>query len=742
MSALQDQDIVKDFLVESYENLDQLDRDLVSLEKEPASQPTLSSIFRTIHTIKGTCGFLGYSKLECVAHVGENLLSKLRDGELSLHAEMTTGLLGLVDAIREILANIETIGAEGEADYTALLDNLVRLQGGGIEAALADVLALPVKEPAEREPAPPPPAPAVDGNEDHRQSGVSEGTIRVDVGLLDKLMNRVGELVLARNQILQFASTTSDAALLSASQRLNLITTELQEGVMKTRMQPIENVWSKFPRIVRDLAVQCGKQVRIEMEGRETELDKTIIEAIKDPLTHLIRNSVDHGIEPPAVRLAAGKPAEGCLLLRAFHEGGQVNIEIGDDGGGLNLDRIRQKAVERGLLPPDQAARLSDREVTQLIFAPGFSTAAKVTNVSGRGVGMDVVKTNIEKIGGTVDMQSRPGQGTTVKLKIPLTLAIIPALTVTCGGDRFAIPQVSLLELVRLAGEQARTGIERLHGAPVYRLRGRLLPIVDLRRELELQAELSERQAEDVVNIVVLRADDRQFGLVVDAINDTEEIVVKPLSKQLSGIPVYSGATIMGDGRVALILDVLGLARRAGVVSEIRGGTLPEPAPSAGESAAPRQTLLILELGDRRLALPIALVSRLEEIPEACIEKADGREVVQYRGRILPLLRLAKLLGVRTDAPLNFTLPVVVYSEGGQTVGLVVDRIADIVESAVEITHRTTTGDLLGSALIQRRVTDVLNLPALLRRTAPEYTAPEYTVPEYWNASRLAEKMA
>jgi two-component system chemotaxis sensor kinase CheA len=566
---------------------------------------------------------------------------------------------------------------------------------------------------------------------DSRHSAVSDSTIRVDVGLLDKLMNRVGELVLARNQILQFTSSLGDPALLSTSQRLNLITTELQEGVMKTRMQPIGNIWSKFPRVVRDLAVHCGKQVQIEMEGKETELDKTIIEAIKDPLTHLIRNSVDHGIESPAARIAAGKPAQGCLLLRAFHEGGQVNIEISDDGGGLNLDRIRQKAIERGLITKEQSLRMSDRDAAQLIFAPGFSTAAKITNVSGRGVGMDVVKTNIEKIGGAVDIQSQPGQGTTVKLKIPLTLAIIPALIVTCDGDRFAIPQVNLLELVRLEGEQAQRGIERLHGAPVYRLRGQLLPIVYLRKELDLGAT-ADAAGPDVLNIVVLRADDRQFGLVVDSINDTEEIVVKPLSQQLKGIPVYAGATIMGDGRVALILDVLGTAQRARVVSEVHDRTLTDHAARSSEHTTDKQTLLILEVGNRRLALPISMVSRLEEIPRQCIEQADSQEVVQYRGQIMPLLPLGRLLGIATDEDPSLPLQIVVYSQHGRSIGLVVDRVADIVESTVDVTRKTQSDELLASAVIQNRVTDLLNLPKLIRRADPHFfettIAPERTL--------------
>src|SRR5579864_1116347 len=473
---MSDSDIVKDFLQESYENLDRLDRELVGLEKNPHDADALASVFRTIHTIKGTCGFLGFDKLEKVAHVGENLLTRLRDGKLLLNPEITTGLLGMVDAVRQMLKESESTGQDGKDAYPELLQTLAGLQ----ESAVAG--------PTARRAATKPPSAEkkVQALESKARESAAADTIRVGVNLLDKLMTLVGELVLARNQLLQVSNTSRDAGLQTVSQRMNLIATELQEEVMKTRMQPIGNIWSRFPRTVRDVALGCGKQVNIEMEGKETELDKTIIEAIKDPLTHLVRNSVDHGIELPEDRLKAGKDPVGRLILRAFHEGGQVNIEISDDGAGLDRERIRQKAIERSIVTAEQAARLSEREIFNLIFLPGFSTAKKVTNVSGRGVGLDVVKTNVEKIGGVVDIQSTPGQGTTVRVKIPLTLAIIPALVVTCGGDRYAIPQVSLLELVRLEAEQARTGIEMVHGVPVHRLRGRLLPLVYLSRELQL----------------------------------------------------------------------------------------------------------------------------------------------------------------------------------------------------------------------------------------------------------------
>jgi two-component system chemotaxis sensor kinase CheA len=552
--------------------------------------------------------------------------------------------------------------------------------------------------------------------QDVATTSAADSTIRVDVSLLDTLMTRVGELVLARNQILQFTGELGNSDLLRTTQRLNLITTELQEGVMKTRMQPIGNVWSKFPRLVRDLAVICGKEVRIEMRGKETELDKTIIEAIKDPLTHLVRNTVDHGIEKPEVRVSKGKPIEGCLTLRAFHEGGQVIIEICDDGAGLNLDRIKSKAVEKGLISQEQAARMQEQEISQLIFLPGFSTAEKVSNVSGRGVGMDVVKTNIEKIGGSVDLQTRPGSGTTIKIKIPLTLAIIPALIVTSAGNRFAIPQVNLLELVRLEGDQTSKSIEWIQGAPVYRLRGRLLPLVYLRKVLKINVE--NETPPDVINIVILRADDRQFGLVVDRINDTEEIVVKPLSKQLKGVSVYSGTTIMGDGKVALILDVLGLAYASQVISMLRDGSLSESHSRVNESNGKQQTLLILGTGtSRRLALPISQVARLEKIPKKSVEFADHHEVVQYRGKILPLIRLASFLGLESgESAEDGLLNVVVYIENERSFGLVIDQIVDIVETSLQINHPSAREGLLGSAVIHDRVTDLVDLPAIIRK--------------------------
>jgi two-component system, chemotaxis family, sensor kinase CheA len=742
-----DEEILKEFLVESYENLDHLDRQFVALETDPTARERIADIFRAIHTIKGTSGFLGLPKLEALAHAGESLLSRLRDGALTLTPEITTALLAMVDGVRTILKHVEESSGEGPETYGPVIDTLARFTATE-QPAVADVVpplgqllvaageishddlaaALQQQKSDPRKlgeilmeqgtVGPAALATALERQVEAR-TGLSDASIRVDVGLLDKLMNLVGELVLARNQILQFGTQSKDTGFIGTSQRLNLITTELQEGVMKTRMQPIGNIWSKLPRVVRDLSMACGKQVRVEMDGKETDLDRTIIEAIKDPLTHIVRNSVDHGIESPEVRVAKGKPVTGRLGLRAFHEGGQVNIEISDDGAGLDPDKLKKKAIEKGLVTPERAASMSEREVMGLIFLPGFSTAAQVTNVSGRGVGMDVVRTNIEKIGGTVDVQSALGRGTSLKIKIPLTLAIIPALIVSSGGERFAIPQVSLLELVRLEGEQARLSVESIHGAPVYRLRGQLLPLVYLNRVLQLT-----EPADGPINIVVVRADDTEFGLVVDGVNDTEEIVVKPLGKELKWLSTFAGATIMGDGRVALILDVLGIAQRANVVSEVRDRSLEGAAAQAEDKADDKQALLLFRVREgTRMAIPLSMVARLEEFPRSRLERTGSGNVVQYRGEIIPLIDLRTMLGgaVAEGADAEGPLQVVVSSERGRSVGLVVERILDIVEESVVINHRSTQKGLLGAAVIQGRVTDFLDVHDVIRDSDPTF---------------------
>ncbi len=734
-------EVLKEFLVESAELLDRAEQDLMALESAGNPQ-ALASIFRDFHTIKGTAGFYGFAKLQGLTHAAENVLGRMREGKLATSSDIISTLLSVADGVRKILASIEASGQEGIQDYKTLIANLQKFVE---DNANSTTNTSPVVNKSQASP-PAADVPAICHSVEVKKAAINSpdesntllstggggtgevqlpaganSTVRVDIGLLEKLMNLVGELVLTRNQLLQFTATQENASFVTTSQRLNLITTELQEGVMKARMQPIDNIWSKFPRVVRDLSLITGKKVRIEMEGRDTELDRTIIEAIKDPLTHTVRNSLDHGIESPEKRRSAGKQEEGRLFLRAFHEGGQVNIEVSDDGCGIDVERVKQKAIARGIVSSEQVSHMNDREIMNFIFLPGFSTAEKITNVSGRGVGMDVVRTNIEKIGGTVDIQSIHGQGTTLKIKIPLTLAIIPALIITCGKDRYAIPQVSLLELVRLEGDQAHRGVEMIQGAPVYRLRGNLLPLVYLARELKIEEKF---EGKDIVNIVVLQADNRQFGLVVDDVNDTEEIVVKPLGKQLKGIPVFAGATIMGDGCVALILDVLGLAQCANVVATVHERTRSQNVTKTLGQDNNLQTLLILRGPDNgRLAVPLSSVSRLEEFELSSIEAAGHLEVVQYRSEILPLVRLSDVLEERRAVMRNSPVEnnsqkiyAVVFTEKGRSVGLVVDEILDIVEELIEKRDIGCRAGVLGSAVIQGRVTELLDIQAVLAK--------------------------
>jgi two-component system chemotaxis sensor kinase CheA len=773
MDASIQQQLIADLLVESFEGLDRYDHELLQIESGTAGADSLNVIFRVIHTIKGTAGCLGLSHIQRVAHTGENLLDLLRSGGISASPEMISALLKLSDALRSMLRSLEVSGSEGDADHSPLISLLDRLQEplGAVEPLVPAPVTAPASSPVQpqaAEPAPatsasapdagfgffddepasvpgpetlfPAPVPAPKSfpepaapsaspgagagapaasvasgappSENAGRSNAEDSAIRVDVAHLDRLMNLVGELVLARNQILQKAGVVQDPTLLSTAQRLNVITTELQEGVMKTRMQPIGNVWTRFPRIVRDVSAELGKKVRLYMEGRETELDRTIIEAIKDPLIHIVRNAIDHGIESPERRAASGKPEEGALVLRAYHEGGQVIIEIADDGAGINAEKVRARALRDGRITAEQAARMPDREAFHLVFLPGLSTAEKITNVSGRGVGMDVVKTNIERIGGSIELLSELGSGTTLRIKIPLTLAIIPALIVTSGGERFAIPQVSLVELVRIDTAGEGRGIESLYGAPVYRLRERLLPLAMLDRELGIvPAEAATPGSEAGSNLIVLQADGRQFGLVVDEINDTQEIVVKPLSKIFRSLTCYAGATIMGDGRVALILDVLGLAQRASVLSDATTQAAAIDPARAASVLANREKLLLIEAGGgSRLAIPLSSVDRLEEFERSRFEWSGGRQVIQYRGGILPLVPLNRLVpNLPEPAESTDHAQVVVHSSGGRSVGILVGQVSDIVEEEGSERAAGDGSGLLGSTVIQGRVVDLFD---------------------------------
>jgi two-component system chemotaxis sensor kinase CheA len=529
--------------------------------------------------------------------------------------------------------------------------------------------------------------------------------------------------VLARNQIAQIGLGDDNPALKGASQKLSHITSELQSGIMKTRLQPIGNVWSKFPRLVRDTALAGGKRIRLEMSGQQTELDKSIIEAVKDPLTHLIRNCIDHGIEIPERRVAAGKPEEGVIRLRAFHEGGLVLVEVGDDGAGIRPELIREAAIRRGLVTTAKADTLTDHDLIQLIFVPGFSTAREVTNLSGRGVGMDVVKTNLERISGTIDVISTLGEGTLFKIKLPLTLAIIPALIVKSGGARFAIPQLSLLEVIRLDVKSAGEKIEWIDNVPVYRLRGSLLPLVYLNRELDLTSpEEMLNGAQEMVHIVVLESHGGPFGLIVDEVCDTEEIVVKPLGRQLKSLSVFAGATIMGDGRVVLILDVTGLAQRVrpGEAVEQRHARKRGRTEETQKAAATGEDLLLFQLGgEGQWAVQLSDVTRLEEFNADEIEREGTAPVVQYRGEIMPLVPLCQLLLPAGKSPrvagLDDKLQVIVHSRNGTICGLWVDKIIDIAREPLVLQRQKSRPGILGSMVIQRKVTQVIDIDGLIK---------------------------
>jgi two-component system chemotaxis sensor kinase CheA len=720
-------EIVQEFLVESYEALDRLDKDLLALEKDPSSKETLQSIFRVMHTIKGTCGFLGFSKLERVAHAAESLLGDLRDGSLAVSPPIANALLTTGDALRTMLGLIERDGADGEEDYLHLVATLERLRhaGGAGPQRVPSVPPPPPKVVAR------PAAPTVDtGAPSERPAAyapaekevaapasVTDTNIRVDTHVLDTLMTLVGELVLTRNHIAEITGAGDvDPALTAAAQHLNAITSDLQEGVMRTRLQPINTAWHRFPRVVRDLAIALGKQVRVETQGDDTELDRSLIEAIKDPLMHLVRNAVDHAIETPEERAAAGKPAEGLLRIAAAHEGGQVTITLQDDGRGIDLDKVRLRAVQRGLLSAATAQALSQRDTIDLIFQPGFSTADQVTNLSGRGVGMDVVKTNLARIGGTVEVTTEWGVGTTYTLKIPLTLAIIPALLVRSGDQRYAIPQVNLLELLRLRPDE----IETVHGAPVFRLRDRLLPIVDLATALGGEAASARMR-----HVVVLQADDRQFGLVVDAVTDSAEIVVKPVGAYLKDVDTFAGATILSDGTVGLILDVLGLARRAHVLTAEERHEL-EPRRARGheddESLDEVALLVFADPEGGRMAIPLELVQRLEEFRRDDLQFSASFPVVQYGEEILHLVDVSRLLLERRHTSRTEglgsssaeTMPVIIYDYEGRRVGVMVGRIHDVIHHTLTDLEPGSRPGVAGTIVLDGRVTEVLDLPQIL----------------------------
>ena len=811
-------DLLSEFLTETNESLETLDVELVKLEQNPNDPDLLSNIFRLMHTIKGTCGFLGLPRLESVAHAGENILGKLREGELVTTPHEVSLILESLDRIRDILGELEATEAEPEGNDTDLIERLnaaAEGQGGAsaeaAEAAPAEASAPAVAEAADAEPAEPQPEPEAEAPAEEapevvedvaepveaveeaaveapapvaesepeapaaeapapqpepepvpapeaaapkpasapkpapkpkagaeelpRESSVANQSIRVSVDVLENLMTMVSELVLTRNQLLQILRTQKESDFAAPLQQLNHVVSELRDGVMQTRMQPIGNAWAKLPRIIRDLSHELGKKIELVMKGAETELDRQVLDLIKDPLTHMVRNSADHGLEEPADRVAAGKPETGTVTLNAFHEGGHIIIEISDDGRGLSTEKIKAKALANGLTTEAELESMSDQQVQQFIFKPGFSTAAQVTAVSGRGVGMDVVRTNIEKIGGTIELTSTEGKGSRFVIKIPLTLAIVSALIVECGGERFAIPQLSVIELVRASANSEHT-IERINDTPVLRLRNRLLPLVNLRDLLGLKgpeakeekSEAEEAEAENVSVdtkstpkadgfIVVAQVGTYNFGIIVDRVFDTEEIVVKPVAPILRDISLFSGNTILGDGSVVMILDPNGIAAATGEISVTEGSAAADAERRAAQDQDRVALLVFRAGGESPKAVPLSLVARLEEVDLAEVEQSNGRHVVQYRGQLMPLVLMEGRVSLETEG----RQPVLVFADRQHTMGLVVDEIVDIVEDQLKIELSDERPGFIGSAVVGEKATDIIDAAYYLTQAFREW---------------------
>jgi two-component system, chemotaxis family, sensor kinase CheA len=687
-------DLLREFLTETGESLDRVDAELVRFEREPNNVSILGNIFRLVHTIKGTCGFLGLPRLEALTHAAETLMGKFRDG-MPVTAEAVTLILSTIDRIKGILEELETRQREPAGGDADLIDSLGRMARQE-EAAPPPAAAGKIEEPA---PAPDKAAP--ERADDERSDRVANHSIRVNVDTLDYLMTTVSELVLTRNQLLEIVRRHEDSDFKVPLQRLSNVTAELQEGVMKTRMQPIGNAWQKLPRIVRDLCAELGKDIELEMYGADTELDRQVLELVKDPLTHLVRNCADHGIETAAERVAAGKPAHGTIRLEARHQGGHIIIDIADDGRGLDHSRIAAKAVEKGLISHAELASRSDADIRNFIFTPGFSTATRVTSISGRGVGMDVVRSNILEIGGTVDLDSTPGAGTTFTIKIPLTLAIVSALIVEAGGERFAMQQLSVLELVR-ASKAGEHRIEWIKDTPVLRLRNKLLPLIHLKEALRLGAGDGENGF-----IVVTQVGNQVFGMVVDSVFHTEEIVIKPMSSTLRHIAAFSGTTILGDGSVIMIIDPNGIAQMLGRAAQAVTEQRRERDDRDQASDQDTVSLLVFRAGSHQpKAVPLSLVTRLEEIDCRKIEISSGRHLVQYRDQLMPLLRLDTQGELKKDG----AQPILVFSDRGRSMCLVVDEIVDIVEDRLNIEVTSEQPGLLGYAVIKGNATEIIDV--------------------------------
>lgn len=685
-------DLLPDFLLEAHEGLSLVEKALSRLQDAPDDAPTRAEIFRQVHNIKGACGFLGLPRLEKLAHAAESILGLCRDGGLAVTPQSMAPLVAAMDAMRQIVLGLEQHGQEPAGD-----DGVVIAALEAVSVAASHAL------------------PKLGAPEKDRPALAPLRTLRVPVDVLEDLLRLMSELALSRNQLMQLARASSDSQISAAVQRLSQITSELQAGVMKTRLQPIGAAWAKLPRQLRDLAHQLGKKIDLKMRGADIELDRQVLELIRDPLTHMLRNSADHGLETPAERRAAGKPEAGQIRLNAYHEAQHIIIEISDDGRGLPLEEIRAKALAQGLATQAELARMNEDDVRGFIFLPGFSTARQITPVSGRGIGMDVVKANIERMGGTIDLRSEEGRGTSFTLKIPLTLAMISALIVQAGGERFALPQIGVVELIRLDdSHEGVAHLERIKGTLILRLRDRVLPVVSLSTLLRLgvaSAECPERY------VIVTQVGTHRFGILVDRILDVENITVKPLAPILRHITIFGGNTILDDGSVIMILDPHGLARGAGIAPEAfaEDEEIIEALPAI--NAVTKTPLLLFRAGDEALqAVPLGQVTRLEDIAVERIEFAGAAPFVAYRGQSMPLLPMA----AHWQAPKSGRQAVLVLSDGDRPLGLMVDEVLDVLDEALLIQPAASRSGYRGSAEVAGRIAQVIDTGYWLSRAYPD----------------------